>query len=251
MRDINTLLIFIFILFFGICLFVYFRSSNRSYEKTKEGRVARDIIALFSIVMKMNGVVDKVELNIARKYFFHHFHGHLIWAVNMLNELNGKKLKRYIDYCTDLLNLHVLKYNDRLELLNVLFEIGYTCNGIDDNKIEQLRGIAKYLLIQDWDLASLEYKYECGKYSNREKQQQALEQAYKYKMEVAYTILGLKPGAPLSAIKAAYREMAKKYHPDHIPAELDEEMKEMSATLFRQITEAYNYLNEIFNPSNR
>ena len=246
MRDINTLLIFIIILFFGICLFVYFKSSNRSYEKTKEGRVARDIIALFSIVMKMNGVVDKVELNIARKYFFHHFHGHLIWAVNMLNELNGKKLKRYIDYCTDLLNLHLLKYNDRLELMDVLFTIGYTCNGIDDQKIELLRGIAKYLLIHDWDLASLEYKYECGHYSNRETQQQALELAYKYKLEVAYTILGLEPGSTLAQIKNADRSLAKKYHPDHIPAELDEEMKEMSNILFRQITEAYNYLNEIF-----
>ncbi len=246
MKEINIWISILFVLFFVIALIIYKRSSTPDYEKTKEGKMARNVIALFSLVMKMNGVVDKDELNIARKYFFRHFHGHFIWAVNKLDELNSKKLTKHWDYCIEILNTKILKYDDRLELLKVLFKIGYTCNGIDDNKIELLRGIAKYLLIQKWDLASLEYTYECGQYKDRQKQREALEMASKYKMEVAYTILGLEPGSPLSDVKNAYRSMAQKYHPDHLPAELNEEAKEMSATLFRQITEAYNFLTNLF-----
>lgn len=242
MKEINIWITLLFALFFAAAFFIYKKSGQQDFGKTKEGKVARNVIALFSLVMKMNGVVDKDELNIARKYFFSHFHGHFVWADNMLDQLNSTKLTKHWDYCIEILNAKTMKYDDRRELLKVLFKIGYTCNGIDDTKIELLRGIAKYLLIQNWDLASLEYTFECGQYKDRQKQKEALEMASKYKMEVAYTILGLVPGSPLGDVKNAYRSMAQKYHPDHLPAELNEEAKEMSATLFRQITEAYNYL---------
>lgn len=242
MRNANLFIIILFVLFFAVCVYIIVKSRQQTYEKSKEGRVARAVIALFSLVMKMNGVVDKDELNIARKYFFHRFHGHFIWAVEMLDELNSRKLKKYWDYCVEIVSSKTMKYDERFDLLKVLFKIGYTCNGIDDVKIELLRGIAKYFLIHDWDLASLEYQYECGQYKDRQKQKEALEMAAKYKIEVAYTILGLPQGASLQEVKSAYRGLAMQYHPDHIPMELNEEMREMTLTLFRQMTEAYNFL---------
>lgn len=57
-------------------------------------------------------------------------------------------------------------------------------------------------------------------------------------MNEYYTVLGLKPTANNAEIKKAYREMAKKYHPDLHPGDADTEKK------FQFINEAYAVLSD-------
>lgn len=72
------------------------------------------------------------------------------------------------------------------------------------------------------------------------------EQRAKNSLEVAemavkrdyYEILGLKRDADASAIKRAYRKLAKKYHPDTNAGDVEAERK------FKEITEAYSVLND-------
>lgn len=52
-----------------------------------------------------------------------------------------------------------------------------------------------------------------------------------------YEVLGISSNACLSEIKTAYRELAKKYHPDH-------NSNKDSPHLFRKITEAYELLKD-------
>jgi hypothetical protein len=56
-------------------------------------------------------------------------------------------------------------------------------------------------------------------------------------MDQYYYILGLSPGAPDTQIKKAYRQLARKYHPD-VSSEPDAEER------FIEITAAYEYLLE-------
>jgi len=60
----------------------------------------------------------------------------------------------------------------------------------------------------------------------------------------AYQILGLNAGATKAQIKAAYRKLANKYHPDRNPAPAAEE-------LFKLVKEAYEFLSKKRSDSGR
>lgn len=53
-----------------------------------------------------------------------------------------------------------------------------------------------------------------------------------------YQVLGVKRGATLTEIKKAYRKLAKKYHPDMNPNDLE------AARKFEKVTQAYTILSD-------
>jgi len=57
-------------------------------------------------------------------------------------------------------------------------------------------------------------------------------------MRDPYEVLGLSPGASDDEIKAAYRKLAKKYHPDMNPGDAEAEVK------FKEVNEAYSVLSD-------
>jgi molecular chaperone DnaJ len=54
-----------------------------------------------------------------------------------------------------------------------------------------------------------------------------------------YEVLGLREGASQDEIKAAYRELVKKYHPDR---HMDNPLNDLAGEKLREINEAYNML---------
>lgn len=58
-------------------------------------------------------------------------------------------------------------------------------------------------------------------------------------MQNPYEILGVKEGASLDEIKAAYREQVKKYHPDK---HQDNPLHDLAEEKLQEINEAYDYL---------
>ena len=53
-----------------------------------------------------------------------------------------------------------------------------------------------------------------------------------------YEVLGIERSADEATIKKAYRQMAKKYHPDVNPGDKDAEEK------FKEVNEAYSVLSD-------
>ncbi len=52
-----------------------------------------------------------------------------------------------------------------------------------------------------------------------------------------YDILGIQPGATDDQVRSAYRELAKKYHPD---LHVDNPLAELAQDKFREVQEAYD-----------
>jgi hypothetical protein len=61
------------------------------------------------------------------------------------------------------------------------------------------------------------------------------------RVAVARRVLGVSPDASMSEITAAYKKMARKYHPDKV-LELPAEARELSERRMKEITAAYNEL---------
>ncbi|MBE6688709.1 MAG: J domain-containing protein [Ruminococcaceae bacterium] len=58
-------------------------------------------------------------------------------------------------------------------------------------------------------------------------------------MKDPYHVLGVSPDASVEEIKKAYRELAKKYHPD---ANVDNPLKHLADEKMKEINEAYDYI---------
>jgi uncharacterized membrane protein YkvA (DUF1232 family) len=59
--------------------------------------------------------------------------------------------------------------------------------------------------------------------------------------QTPYEVLNLPPDADQEAIKAAYRRLAKQYHPDRV-SHLGKEFQELAERRFKEIQEAYEKL---------
>ena len=252
-------------------------------------------ITLFAAVVKCDGRVRHKEIEFVKKHIFLssqfnkyreesiRFFDSEIEDINvrfigykttnvpffMLDRKNivGKSIsERVSDISSNLFSKYLKKYADRMEFLDVLFQIAYSQTGVSDVEVNFLREVAYSLYIKSWDFTSLLYKYEYIKEKQQKQQkQQKKEQERKEKngaeekehrkssenrfKSVAKTrkmealqLLEITENADEQEIKSAYRRMAKKYHPDTLSANVSEEEKEAAAARFRSIHEAYDFL---------
>ncbi|MBO7606023.1 MAG: DnaJ domain-containing protein [Paludibacteraceae bacterium] len=255
-------------------------------------------ITLFAAVVKCDGRVRHKEIEFVKKHIFLssqfnkyreesiRFFDSEIEDINvrfigykttnvpffMLDRKNivGKSIsERVSDISSNLFSKYLKKYVDRMEFMDILFQIAYSQAGVSDEEVNLLREVAYSLYIRSWDFTSLLYKYEyikeegekqqkkeqkragnTGKKNRTENEksegQKTSENRFKSvaktrKME-ALQLLEITEGADEQEIKSAYRRMAKKYHPDTLSANVSEEEKEAAAARFRSIHEAYDFL---------
>ncbi len=181
------------------------------------------LISLCSIVIKADGSVTQQELDYVRQYFLSTYGKEKANAIfRTFNEVIKKREVSAQRICT-FLNQRT-RYEVRLQLVHFLFGIAGADGRVSPAEVDKLREIAGYLKIGPRDFESIKAMF--------------FESA-----DTAYTILEIERTATDEEVKKAYRNMAKKYHPDRVNTQ-DEAIRKGAEEKFKQVQKAYEQIQK-------
>lgn len=205
---------------------------------------------LFAMIMRRNNASDEKVKRVAHEYFEKRFHASKQCRFRQTDETYLKselerclELPKLTDFRSPSLNVvkSKISYEARLELLDYLFQTAYASGKVQDATHDLLFEIAKFLLIKEWDWHTLEFRYECYR---GKKQTEGLSSVnyHNLLLERSYQKLGLTPDASEADVKSAFREQVKNCHPDRVPENASQQVREEAVQLFRQTKEAYEMI---------
>lgn len=114
-------------------------------------------------------------------------------------------------------------YEQRLQLLNFLVMIAQADNIVTAEEVNALKEVATYMGLTAEDVEQM-LNLQGGASSSNS-------------LDEAYHVLGITPSATNDEVKAAYRKMALKHHPDKV-ATLGEDVRRAAEKKFQEINDA-------------
>ena len=180
------------------------------------------LLVLSAAVMKADGNVKRSELDYVKRFFFQNFGQDRAESyIKMLREILEKdynlyevsqQVGRYMDY------------SSRLQLLHYLFGIANADGLISQEELSVINTISDYMDITNSDF-------------------QSVKAMFIKETDSAYKILGIDASASDEEVKRAYREMAKKNHPDLV-SNLGEEVRQAAEKKFQEVNAAYEAIKK-------
>jgi DnaJ like chaperone protein len=172
--------------------------------------------------MKADGSVRKSELDFVKQFYVRNFGEEAARQyIKMLGEILKKdfnvmdvsrQIGRYMDYSA------------RLQLMHYLFGIALADGKADPVEVNLIEQVAAAMGLGASDFQSIKAMFVKD-------------------TENAYRILGVASTATDEEVKSAYREMAKRYHPDKV-SHLGEEVKKAAEEKFQKVNDAYETIKK-------
>lgn len=182
-----------------------------------------NLLSLASLVIKADGSVSQTELDYVRSYFVQAYGKERANATfRVFNDVIKKREVSAQNICR--LLRQRMRYESRLQVLHFLFSIANSDGVISTPEVREILKIAGFLGVQSPDFESIKAMF----FKNPDS---------------AYKILEIDRTATESEIKKAYRNMAKKYHPDKLQ-HMDEAYRKGAEDKFRKVQEAYEQLQK-------
>jgi DnaJ like chaperone protein len=198
------------------------QSGKFEYKSTQTGDFSVSLLILSAAVMRADGKVMKSELDYVRGFFARQF-GPEIAAnrIQMLQEILKQEFN-LPEVCQQI--GQYMDYPARLQLLHYLFGIAAADNHYNPLEVEMVGTIAGYLGIDRQDFESIRAMFVKD-------------------IDSAYKVLEISPDASDEEVKAAYRKMAVKYHPDKVE-HLGPEIRKSAEEKFQQLQAAYDEIKK-------
>ena len=180
------------------------------------------LLVLSAAVMKADGVVKKSELDYVKRFF--------------LSNFGQEQAEKYILALREILkqDIHVedvsrqigryMDYSSKLQLLHYLFGIANADGQVHNLEVDVIQTIARFMGVFTSDFESIKAMFV-------------------KQVDDAYTILGIDPSATDDEVKKAYREMAKKNHPDKV-SYLGDDVRKAAEKKFQEINDAYDRIKK-------
>lgn len=182
-----------------------------------------NLLSLCSIVIKADGHVSQTELDYVRQYFVQSYGRERANAtfrtfndVIKNREISAMRICTYLNQRT--------RYEVRLQILHFLFGIAQADGTVSEAEVNKLQEIAGYMRLTRSDFESIKAMFFKSAISS-------------------YKILEIEKTATDTEVKKAYREMAKKYHPDKLQ-HMDEVYRKGAEDKFRKVQEAYESIQK-------
>ncbi len=190
--------------------------------RTRSGDFNISLLILTAAVMKADGKATRSELEYVKQFLERNY-----GAVQskQLIKILGDLLKQ--DYNVQDVSQQIKNYMDyssRLMLLQFMFGIALSDGRSHPSEIDLIKNIASYIGITSADFDSIKAMFIKDTNS-------------------AYKILEVSPDASNDEIKKAYRDLAKKYHPDKV-SHLGEEVKKAAEEKIVKLNAAYDAIKE-------
>lgn len=203
------------------------QSNYRQQRTVSPADFEVNLLSLCSLVIKANGQVSQSELDFVRLRFVEMYGKDRANAVfrtfNELvkgREISAQRVSMFLRARTP--------YETRLQILHFLFGIAKADGIVSDSEERQIKEIAQYFAISQHDFESIKAMFV---------------RSQKESIRDAYTILEINRNATDAEVKKAYREMAKKYHPDKVITQ-DEAIRKGAEEKFKQVQQAYEQIQK-------
>ncbi|UBZ15981.1 TerB family tellurite resistance protein [Flagellimonas marinaquae] len=182
-----------------------------------------NLLSLCSIIIKADGQINQRELDYVRQYFLSTYGKEKANAIfRTFNEVINKREISAQRICTFMVQR--TRYEVRLQMLHFLFGIAQSDGQVSKAEIEKLREIAGYFRVNQHDFESIMAMFIKS-------------------TDNSYKILEIEKTATDDEVKKAYRNMAKKYHPDRVVTE-NEAIRKGAEEKFKEVQKAYETIQK-------
>ncbi|GMT44846.1 MAG: hypothetical protein IEMM0006_0678 [bacterium] len=196
--------------------------SFRPGMPTTSGDFNVSLLVLTAAIMKADGTVKKSELEYVKKFYVANFG---VEGAKHYIKLLGDILKKDFDVLEVSRQIgRFMDYAAQLQLMHYLFGIALADGNADNSEVEIIERIAMAMGLGSTDFQSIKAMFVKD-------------------TESAYKILGITANVTDEEVKTAYREMAKKYHPDKV-SHLGEDVKKAAEEKFMKVNEAYEAIKK-------
>lgn len=203
--------------------------NQRPFEEDRNSFLF-SMLVLSSYIIKADGKIMHSEMNCVRNFLCNNFGEQavrqgediLLKLFEMQKQQGATTFKETIRKSCVEISFH-MNIGQRLQLLDYLIIIAKVDGTVSPEEVYALKEVATYLGLSAQDVDSM-LNMEAS--SN---QQIGLDEAYK--------ILGISPNATNDEVKAAYRKMALKHHPDRVST-LGDDIREAAEKKFQEINNA-------------
>lgn len=203
--------------------------NQRPFEEDRNSFLF-SMLVLSSYIIKADGKIMHSEMNCVRNFLRNNFGEQavrqgediLLKLFEMQKQQGATTFKETIRKSCVEISFH-MNIGQRLQLLDYLIIIAKVDGTVSPEEVYALKEVATYLGLSAQDVDSM-LNMEAS--SN---QQIGLNEAYK--------ILGILPNATNDEVKAAYRKMALKHHPDRVST-LGDDIREAAEKKFQEINNA-------------
>lgn len=210
-----------------------YSGGNADEFRTRQGNRNSFLISMLvlsSYIIKADGKIMHSEMEFVRQFLRQNFGSEAVDQGNEIllklfdeqKRLSQSQIKESIRRaCVDM-NIH-MDYSTRLQLLNFLVLIALADGTLSPEEAAAIREVGIYLNISREDIDSMLHLNKAG--------------GDDASLDDAYKVLGVSPDATDAEVKAAYRRMALKNHPDRVEA-LGDDIRKAAEKKFQEINAA-------------